>query len=80
MYAKKEYHRYFSGAGYIITGWLALKMANVIDEVPLMPLDDCFIGSVIDFIGKKKFSKKNPKISKNFQIFTKIIRTLIIVR
>ena len=57
MYSEKEYSRYFSGAGYLITGSLALQMAQKVNEVPLMPLDDCFIGSVINYIGKKRALK-----------------------
>ena len=52
IYAPTFYPPYFSGAAYVITGQLATIMAERKSEVPIMPLDDCYIGSIIKHIGK----------------------------
>ena len=55
IFENDKYSNYYSGAAYIVNGQLALEMAKRKQEVPLMPLDDCYIGSIIEHLGKELF-------------------------
>ena len=53
MVKEANYKNYFSGVGYITSGKLALEMAAKMNDLDLIPLDDCFIGKLINHIGKE---------------------------
>jgi len=50
IYPDKFYPTYYSGAAYVFTGEMALKLAAKKDEVPTIPLDDCYIGSIVEHL------------------------------
>ena len=55
IYNGKTYSVYFSGAAYLTTGSLANQMAEQIRTIPIIPLDDCFIGSIMKHLQKEKY-------------------------
>ena len=48
-----DYPQYFSGAGYIIKNELMMEMAIQKENVTMIPLDDVYIGAIIEKVGKK---------------------------
>ncbi|CAG5105206.1 Oidioi.mRNA.OKI2018_I69.chr1.g1922.t1.cds [Oikopleura dioica] len=53
LWEKDVYPQYFSGAGYLTTGDFALSLAKEISNAPVLPLDDVYIGSLIEAAGKR---------------------------
>lgn len=45
----ETYQPYYSGAGYIVTQEVAQKMYQHYNRVPLVPLDDTYIGMLLHF-------------------------------
>ena len=51
MYSLTELPDYFSGAGYLMNRDAVFKLIEVKDKVPLLHLDDVFIGQLIKEAG-----------------------------
>ncbi|CBY34683.1 unnamed protein product [Oikopleura dioica] len=73
IYEPETFTHYFSGASYVTTGNLALRMASAIKRTLILPYDDVFVGKLIKNAGQQDFlagvddicSGLNPKRIQN---------------
>ena len=53
MYRDEKWHAYFSGAGYLTTGNFSKELAKMAEKTKAVPLDDCWIGILINKMNKR---------------------------
>ncbi|CBY07635.1 unnamed protein product [Oikopleura dioica] len=53
MYREQKWQAYFSGAGYLTTGNFSKELAKMADQTKAVPLDDCWIGILINKMNKR---------------------------
>ena len=53
MYPEEKWETYFSGAGYLTTGNFSKELAKIAKNTNAVPLDDCWIGILINKMNKK---------------------------
>ena len=52
-YEPEWFTPYYSGASYVTTGNLAMRMAKAVEKTPILPYDDVFIGTLIENSGEE---------------------------
>ena len=52
-YDPESFTPYFSGASYVTTGNLALRMANAVERTIILPYDDVYVGKLIKNAGQQ---------------------------
>ncbi|CAG5103068.1 Oidioi.mRNA.OKI2018_I69.chr1.g599.t1.cds [Oikopleura dioica] len=62
MYDADEFSSYFSGAAYVTTRNLALAMENAIERTQVLPMDDVYVGDLIQNAGKQEKLKRSAGI------------------
>ncbi|CAG5081503.1 Oidioi.mRNA.OKI2018_I69.PAR.g9893.t1.cds [Oikopleura dioica] len=62
IYPKPKWPLYFSGAGYLTTGEFSMNLAKVATEVQVVPLDDVWIGTLIEKMGKSENMARSETI------------------
>lgn len=53
MFDADMFTSYFSGAAYVTTRNLALAMENAIQRTQVLPMDDVYVGELIENVGKQ---------------------------
>ena len=59
MYREEKWKTYFSGAAYLTTGNFSKELAKMAEKTKMIPLDDCWIGILINKMNKRFKNLKN---------------------
>lgn len=47
LYKNRTYPPYCTGAGYVLTSDIVIKIWDIIDSKPLLPVEDAFVGLLV---------------------------------
>ena len=72
MYREEKLKTYFSGAGYLTTGNFSKELAKMAEKTKVVPLDDCWIGILINKMNKR-FENLEITILKIRKIITLLV-------